>query len=691
MVVELFDNYENEEQPPPAHSMEMAVTAVTQRHAEWDKEFESIEKKEGELLTAQWKLIREQMGLLTRNLAVAQHQLEELKHNSHQALMKVNHNFQINESELKTERNLRLAKEGQLEKDIQQLRSDLESEVKSREAGDTGCAAQVRTKLDAFAEVLDARRQDQFAMEHKLVNLRSSVDSFLPQFDSLRDTMNQDARERKAGEDSLMNTFREHREAVAKESRERDVGHQAVIKSLKGAVEQERADRDLALNPLRLEFQDLQKHFAPHKEDLPKLHTKCKELEETILPKFKDHQKALDNVANEHAVAQRGVEQRMSEMSVKLENETAARHALMEEIEQMLKQHRSKMRSIVNEQAESSRQTRETLASAFQNQLDKEAQVRESQHEELHEHLTNQKVGADTRLDACQKSLADLEGRLSAEMRQEREGGANSAKRAEELARQIRELREYTHSFMSEERAARETALYSLEEQMSVLPRFFQDIGERFIQNGMRRRGAFGTAGSLAPRVLTDSVLTCQTAESHLDATMDSHLDATVRGMPFLTVPDHYSHSEAQLSHVYGNNRVELVMKAANEADTDDLQSRFCEAVLKFHEPIDFKLVHHGDPPLAQFSHEDRAMNVLGDVAEILKVYHTSTVLIEGHTATPAERMDKWAHDLARGRAEMVKSTVASFGIAPERLSTIALPGHLGNNRHDVVLKITSF
>jgi len=76
-------------------------------------------------------------------------------------------------------------------------------------------------------------------------------------------------------------------------------------------------------------------------------------------------------------------------------------------------------------------------------------------------------------------------------------------------------------------------------------------------------------------------------------------------------------------------------------------------------------------------------------VAEVLKIYDTAEVLIEGHTATPADKMDDWAFQLAGNRAELVKTYLVDHGIKKGRITCVPLPGHLGNNKSDIVILIT--
>lgn len=86
------------------------------------------------------------------------------------------------------------------------------------------------------------------------------------------------------------------------------------------------------------------------------------------------------------------------------------------------------------------------------------------------------------------------------------------------------------------------------------------------------------------------------------------------------------------------------------------------------------------------FCEPTEAHIVLNDVADMLRIFHSAVVLIEGHTATPLDQLDDFAHEVAFSRAELVKLELMSLGIEEYRLDAIGLPGDLGRNENKVVL-----
>merc|ERR1719282_1206762 len=210
---------------------------------------------------------------------------------------------------------------------------------------------------------------------------------------------------------------------------------------------------------------------------------------------------------------------------------------------------------------------------------------------------------------------------------------------------------------------------------MDALPRLFQDIGERFRSTGMLRRSTLAHRSASVEHPVSFSQEVAPTLNS-------------LNKSSLLNVLKLSGHHEKQLTHVLEQNRVELIWSSDATNFDKDAEIPAHEAQVSVRVPIAFSTVLHSNPPVPYFSDEDHAMQVLGDVTEILKIFHTAKLLIEGHMATPPEKIDKWAHELARNRAEIVKATIVSFGIEANRISTSGLPGNFGNNRHDVVLKI---
>lgn len=106
---------------------------------------------------------------------------------------------------------------------------------------------------------------------------------------------------------------------------------------------------------------------------------------------------------------------------------------------------------------------------------------------------------------------------------------------------------------------------------------------------------------------------------------------------------------------------------------------------VKLKKSIDF---HDGT---AHFANSKEARGVLSDLADLLRIFVSASLLIEVHTSTPLDNLDvvdEVAEDLAFRRAEVVKFELMRFGIDDARLDAIGLPGIIGRNEHRVEMKI---
>lgn len=92
----------------------------------------------------------------------------------------------------------------------------------------------------------------------------------------------------------------------------------------------------------------------------------------------------------------------------------------------------------------------------------------------------------------------------------------------------------------------------------------------------------------------------------------------------------------------------------------------------------------------AWYTDPKQAYSVLLDVAEMCKILPFSSFLIEGHTlhGSALTEIDEFAYEVADSRALKVMETLIDFGVPAGRLEALGLPGILGNNSPDVVVKL---
>jgi len=142
---------------------------------------------------------------------------------------------------------------------------------------------------------------------------------------------------------------------------------------------------------------------------------------------------------------------------------------------------------------------------------------------------------------------------------------------------------------------------------------------------------------------------------------------------------------------VHSVDTAESIDSVETTASSEPSESTILHASVDPIEPIAFKKVKHGHQPLAHVENTTATKATLSDIAEVLEVYDTGFVIIEGHTATPDEKMDDWAKELAQNRADKIKDELTACGVTAERLVSRGVPGKSGDGHPDVVIKITGF
>jgi len=700
-----------------------AVEAAGRRHSEWEAQFMSVGKQEGELFSAQWKMVREEFGTLMKELATVQCQFEEMKVSSGQAAMRMRMSASGQESKFEEQNNLRLKFEEDIRDELRKLKDDLLNEVKQREAGDERVLAEALSKLDDGAGLMinEVRSRDLPAINKNVNDLRSAIERMPVQIDTLRDSIKAEARSRELGHESLTKTIHGHREALSRDISLTQKGLDVFKQDIPGlwdAIKTETSERNIALGPLHERVQGVERDMEPQKQEVPALRRLCEEIRDHVNPKLEAQQRALDDMTGNFKTTQTKLDKCFAELSMKIESESTARVALVQEMEQSVTPLKTKMRNLETGHAEISLQ-REILEKSVKEQLATVATTHESELQTLQKQITTQKGEFAQRMDTMNKTHKDLAQKVQAEVSTPTAAAARelmspqSNKKTDDLARQVRDLQ----SRVPKEGLVSETIMYPHEDHISFLEESLQDFCERFIAGLQRRKGSLTSRSLMIQRQQFSSDYAYGGEEAKFQEKISAGVTVTAGGSAGGSeevkssgnnfeasaasasatagdasaawktekLPGMTSEKEQQLEKIFSSGRVKLVMNKDKKSDSDEA------AKIVLTEHIEFKPVHHGDNPAAHFKQADKAKKIITDVAGVMKTFEKATMIIEGHTATAPDKMDQWAHDLANNRAEKVKAALVDLGIEPARLQSLGLPGNKGSGKVDTVFKISSF
>lgn len=454
---------------------------MMRRQQEWDRQLESVDQKQAELLAVQWRLVREQNGALARELAAVQQHLKELQVDSRNAVHEAQHHFRECESSIVEERSIRTATCEGFEQRMRRLRQDIDLEAKQRAAAD----AEIAPRIDALAVEVSGKTQESATLALELKKLREAYAHSACELASLRDALGRESSERRAADESTIGLVHELREMILKESRERVAANSEMLQTVRSAIDQDKSEREMTHSTIKSHIAVFQQDYMPHKEEVPALRSRLSDVETLVSSRVLDLEQRLESMLAEHCSDSTRLDRRLADLSVSVEKECAARAALAEETDQVLRTHRTKLRNLVSEQAEASRLSQERLQSAVMEHLEKESRTRQAHNEVLHGQITTHRTQMETKLESIEMSMQEIEERhVNHRGVEVRDWEAANLKLTEDLARQIRDLRDALQARLDEEVAARQSQASLHEEQLSFLDGFLHDVRALFLQKG---------------------------------------------------------------------------------------------------------------------------------------------------------------------------------------------------------------
>jgi len=679
------------------------LNATVAKQAEWDLKFEHVEKKESALLKNQWSMMREQLRSLTADLAKAQLEIEALKRANLQATCMFKRELQDAESELDKERLDRSAEDFVLQRKIDNLRRDMSNQVKARAADTDKLKVSIKGKFESLEKSVTHNTIQLEGALKDLTKLKADVDLLIRRIDPLSQDVKEECEKRKALGDGLTSALKDLEGAVKNQMRDRDADVDARIRAVKNALDKEKVDRDTSDVQLGDVIRKLQHVVEPYSDELQALANKICELDSTVHPRLIEHKRALDKSDSDRIAGHTNLAQKIADLTKKVEAEVAARAALQDDMEQMLEVLRSRLRALIQEQVNLANARTDALGQGLTDELHQELADRAAGDSVLEEGFQALKKALNEKIQTALDNLKDLESKLRDELLDvERKGEASVTQTATELKKHTEILREAIVTFVSEQDATDESILTSEKSNLEELGKLFKDVGQRFLGQHTAPRRRVRAPNRRCKNILarldfpTLPTPRDSTPEKRLTFSQNLALSPCTPGSlsePFAILPALCAEQKSRLSAILDRDQVQLVLISpdGSQVEINDSCAEISHAQVKLNEPVDFKPVHHGKTPTAMYKDEEKALGLLGDVADVLRVFSTATVLIEGHTATPSDKVDEWAHEFAKNRAEKVQATIASHGIDPKRLKIKGCPGGLGEDHADIKINITDF
>jgi len=467
--------------------------AIIQKQKTWDAKFEDVEKKESELMTTQWSMMREQLRSLTTDLAKAQVEIEALKKANAQMTVMFKKQLQDTDDELEKEKVTRAAGDDNLQKQIDELKKQLAAEQKDRQNDEDKLKEFIKGKVDPLEKGLADTNKKVADATKDIDKLKSDVDLLDKKIDPLADSIKKEGDNRKALEDDLRKALKDLEDALKNQMKDGDAALDAQLKALKAALDKEKVDRDAGDKSLGDLIKKLQKLVEPYADELKDLANKIRELDNTVHPRLNEHKKALDKSDADRVSGHNNLAQKLADLAKKLEAEVGARAALQDDMEQMLEALRSKLRSLIQEQINAVNNKMDALGHALHDELDQEKADRAAGDAALEKEIAALKQGLDDKLKKALDDLKALEDKLRDEILDlEKKAEAALGGKVDDLAKQIQIIRDALNEFIKEEDLTDDALVATDESNMDMLGKLFKDVGERFIDQSKAPRRKTG-------------------------------------------------------------------------------------------------------------------------------------------------------------------------------------------------------
>lgn len=459
-------------------AVEAAISSRSRRQVAWDQKLDSVDQKHAELMTIQWKFVRDQLGKLGKEGSVIQADISDLRIGSRRALTDIEKHLRETDLKILEERSQRVSMNESVEQLFSKTRADMDTEAKQR----TAAHSEVLAKIEHVSVELAVKHSEQAALERHVNSFEDSLGAASQTVDTLRESVVREAGERKAAEASILEELRELRTALCHEIQERTTADEDICRSF---VERADRDRDFlaeSLATVRSSCKSLHVDLQQQREELPALHNRIDELAATLASHASDRTRYLERGSGETAAALHRLEKRIEETSAVVERTSLKQDAMVDEVEEMLTSFRTRMRGQLNEHAEASRVAREALQLYLDERFEKEVAERDAQHAAVISDIQIHKSSLWTRVETMQRSLQIVEQRRGDE------APTDESARVQELARQIKELRDTFFARLAEERSSREACDSAIEDHLDYLDRFLSNAREIFAQKCTRYR-----------------------------------------------------------------------------------------------------------------------------------------------------------------------------------------------------------
>eukprot|EP00931_Biecheleriopsis_adriatica_P087630 TRINITY_DN62061_c0_g1_i1.p1 TRINITY_DN62061_c0_g1~~TRINITY_DN62061_c0_g1_i1.p1 ORF type:complete len:636 (-),score=167.71 TRINITY_DN62061_c0_g1_i1:47-1954(-) len=467
----------------------LVVTSdIAKQHFEWSQELETVDQKQADLMMVQWKMIRDQTGMLAQQLIEIRKDLEGLKLQSGSTAARLDTHIQDSKGlEQRLGKTLRQACDP-LKSDLARVSAMLEAESQKRAAED----ADILRRLESLEASVGSSSLSR--LEYDVSELRTALDGPLKQLPKLRDQLRQNADDWKNSHLMAMEHSTKLHDGLNRSLRELMLAHEGHRSDVDAALNQLRGSFQTELNGLRDHVNSRAAEMSAGQKDDPALRSRIQEMDDRIGSLGREHQRLMDMRLKDKDGKLQELERGLEGITSALSQESQARQSLAEVFEQMLKAERTKLVNMMTQKAACARLDNKELQKALMDLLTKESSER-------HDQATALKEDLQSLINSLGDRLGGVEGDCHG-LQQQWHGAQVSLRGFESQLRKLESavescvvtMRTEVKSSIDKERNQREMEDNTIKEQVDLLEGFHKHMREFYINRSLGREARMADA-----------------------------------------------------------------------------------------------------------------------------------------------------------------------------------------------------
>jgi hypothetical protein len=453
----------------PAESGDLA-----KQHYEWAQELETVDQKQADLMTLQWKLVRNQTGMLAQQLVDVRKQMDDWQREQRQMAVRIDKSERDSESfEQRLKSFVRQLFE-KLEDGISRVKQELDHEVQRRDAEELN----FQRRLDELGDELAKASNRSGLLEQDAFSAKSELAAQKALLPELRKHVQNALDEIRGSSDQL---HRKITEDLDIERRERERAHADFL-------DKDRKDREMHYSKINSYFANSQVDLGNLRDEHKTLGGRLQEVENKVHNMLKEQIDCLELKIHEPMSLVQQMDRRVEHIVASIQQESLARQSLAEVFEQMLKTERTKLTNLVTQKATFSRLDCEELQKTVQESLERNRLERDATLENLVAAQNRQHANVEERLGDMDTHWKNMDHRCQMVMAESRDTETRYRKLFDEqVGSALRDVRREAQDWLGQERAAREAKEKQFADHLEFIGEQHERLRDVFVHKGPRR------------------------------------------------------------------------------------------------------------------------------------------------------------------------------------------------------------